>query len=189
MPFDLSNGGSFALVAANEPARPIAVALRSWEASNLWELAPRTGLAPGVSYEVWGVPRDKKKPPSLLGVFRTTDADDVTPPTAPALTSAEQRASMTSCPTIITVQGTPSMDASGEVFYAVWLSNAEGRLAYDATPAAIVRWSRPSSYERAPALEIIASFPRGAGAFRVGVRAMDVAGNLSAPAEIPVKVY
>lgn len=181
-------GGSFALVPTAEPSRPLPVVARSWESSMVVELVPRGPLSPGARYEVWGFPRPrdgKAQPPLLLQTFRVEGGDDTTPPPAPKLSFAEQYHPLDSCRDWVAIHGTPASDPSGELLYAVWLAE-DGRIAYDAAPTAIVRWRAPSTVEPHPPLAISPALRGAPGAWRAGVRTIDVAGNLGAPVEIPV---
>jgi hypothetical protein len=176
----LFDGASFVVVPSDDASSPVDLDMRTWTTSMVWELVPRARLREGARYEVWGVPRGKKpKPPILLGTFRTNMDDDKTPPSAPKLTRSEERTPLGSCSTWIAIEGTPGSDSSGETMHAVWMSDPEGRLAYHEPPAQVLMWT-----DREAALH---AWFKHKGKRRIGVRAVDVAGNVSDAAEIDVQ--
>jgi hypothetical protein len=168
-------GASFVLVATDGTPAPVDV--RSWPTSMVWELAPQARLRANARYELWGVPRSKQPtPPVLLGTFKTGADDDVTAPSAPKLVRAAEITPLGSCPTFIELTGTPGSDTSGETLHAVWLSDDRGVLHYADPPNEIFAWTERRA-------EVNKWFMHK-GTRRIGVRAVDVAGNVSAPAEI-----
>lgn len=174
-------GGSFVLTDAAGP--PVPLTLHAWPESMVWELVPAHDLKPSTRYEVWGVPRaTTKKPTTLLGTFRTgTDADHVAP-SPPVVKQLEQRPSAMSCPPFLFLEGTSGADPSGEVFHAMWLTTVRGGIDYSAPPAFVFSLTKATKDTPVPYAELVNHVkPR-----RAGVRAIDVAGNLSAPVEIDV---
>ena len=174
-------GGDFVLTDAAGP--PVPLTLHAWPESVVWELVPAHDLKPSTRYEVWGVPLAKtKKPTTLLGTFRTGDAPDRVAPSAPIVKLLEQRASAISCPPFLYLEGTSGADASGEVFHAMWLTDVRGGIDYAAPPAFVFALTKATKDNPVAHAELVNHVkPR-----RAGVRAIDVAGNLSAPVEIDV---
>ncbi len=185
LPLPLYAGASFVLVPTADPSHPVPLALRSWETSMAWELVPRDRLAPVSRYELWGIPRQKGKKPLIIGLFQTTSDDDATPPSPPTLSQARYVLSMVACPPTIQIEGKPGADASGDVLHAIWLSGPGGSISYRTAPTDIAHWPHPSALEPHPSLFLTRTLD-GPGAFRIGIRAVDVAGNLSDPVEISV---
>ena len=94
---------------------------------------------------------------------------------------AERRVPLVDCGPFVAVEGAPGGDASGEVLHAIWFAEAAGAIDYREAPVQLARWRSPTPDERAPELEIHGLPP---GVRRVGMRSVDVAGNLSEPVEI-----
>lgn len=181
-------GGTFAVVPSDDASHPVPLSLRAWESSAVFELVPREPLRPTTQYEVWAFPAaraGKQAPPLLLSAFRTGDGAGREPPPAPKLLDAEEHVPIGSCPPWIGARGA-AVPGATELLYGAWLSDETGRIRYDAPPAQIVRWPRPSDLDRAPPLAISHRLPRLKGSWRVGVRAIDAAGRLSAPVELTV---
>jgi hypothetical protein len=185
----LPAGATLTLVASRDRARPVPLSARLWETSGLHELWPASRLEADERYELWAtprgapLPRQRPRPPVLVGTFRTGSTDDVTPPSPPRLTRAERVVPLVDCAPFIAVEGVAGADASGEVLHAVWFAEAGAELRYGQPPARLERWSGATPLERAPRLELH-GLPASTG--RLGVRAVDVAGNLSDPVEIEV---
>ena len=180
-PPELMNGATFALVAIPPGAAPVpALEVRQWEQSTLFELVPDAPLAAGVRYDLWATPwtsRSRLRPekPMLLGTFRTGTESDVTPPAPPSLGNAVLRPRVGSCGASLMIEAAPDLDLADAVLFAVWLGDQTGHIDYHAPPVQIV----PVSAED-HSLELNAA-PRPGS--RVGVRALDLAGNLGAPVE------
>ena len=185
----LPTGATLALVPSRDRAHPIPLSARLWETSAVDELWPASRLDADERYELWATPRpqvppsprQRARPPVLVGTFRTGSADDLTPPSPPKLTRAQRVIPLVDCAAFIAVDGAAGADASGEVLHAVWLAEAAGELRYGQPPARLERWPAATPLERAPRLELH-GLP--AAVRRIGVRAVDVAGNLSDPVEI-----
>jgi hypothetical protein len=190
---EMSGGATFALVASpGTPGTPLAPALdvRVWERSELLELVPRTALEAGTRYDLWAVPhkpfwapKSQRTPPALLlGTFRTGDDVDTAAPSAPALKRAVRKPSFASCDAWLEVEvATPAADAGGgAVLYALWFAGA-GPIAYDAPPELVVVYTAETQ-----SLDV-EDPARAKVGLRVGVRAVDLAGNLSAPVEATVE--
>jgi hypothetical protein len=190
LPIELNSGASLSLVSSpGAPAAP-AFDLRAWEGSVLLEVVPRAPLAAGTRYELWASPRKApwepagrpRHPPVLLGTFRTGTDVDVTPPSAPVLVRAVRRPAFASCSASLGIEvATPATDPQGgAVLYAVWFASADGRVAYEVPPDAIAPYAAET---RSLELEDPAHALVG---LHLGVRALDLAGNLGPPAEVTV---
>lgn len=184
LPLPLFGGATFTLVKSATGSTPTAIELRSWETSSVWELVPRSDLDALTRYEVWGAPRDKRAP-VLVSVFRTGAGVDLTAPRAPRLEHAFARPSAMGCPPYVELAGAAGADDSGDVFHAAWLAEGSARLAYDGPPATVFAWPKPTPTEPRPSADVLHGF-RAPSATRIGVRTVDVAGNLSAPIELEI---
>jgi hypothetical protein len=186
---EVNDGATFALVGA--PGSPPAPALdvRVWERSEMVELVPRMSLEAGTRYDLWAQPHPpswapktrRAPPPLLLGTFRTGGDVDTTPPSAPLVRRAVRKPAFASCEAWLEIElAKPAADAGGgAVLYALWFA-AAGPIAYDAPPAELAVYVAD---EQSIDVEDPARAKVG---LRVGVRAVDVAGNLSAPVEATV---
>jgi hypothetical protein len=190
LPLELSSGASLSLVSSPGAPPAPAVDMRVWEGSMLLEIVPRAPLAARTRYELWASPHRAPweastrpaHPPVLLGTFRTGGDVDVTPPSAPVLARVVRRPAFTSCSASLGIEiATPAADPQGgAVLYAVWFAGADGHVAYDAPPDAIAPYAAETrSLElQDPAHALVG--------LHVGVRAFDLAGHLSPPAELTV---
>jgi hypothetical protein len=178
-------GATFALVAA--PGSPPAPALdvRIWAESMLLEIVPRAPLAANARYDLWASPHRARwekhaGKPLLLGTFRTGDNLETAPPPRPVVRRAVAHPA-TDCDAWLRIELELPADHSPDAsLHAVWFADAGGRIAYESPPAAIV-----SVTVETQSLDI--QIPsRAKVGLRAGVRALDVAGTLSAPAETTV---
>jgi len=188
MQLPLYGGATFAVVPSDDAAHPVPISLRTWESSQIFELVPREPLRAKARYEVWAFPKPrdgKAAAPLLLSVFRSGEAATREPPSAPKLTEAGEHVPLGSCPVWIGARGEPAVGAT-ELLYGVWLSDEAGRIRYEDPPAHLVRWARPSENDPRPALAVSHRLPHRRGTWRLGVRAVDAAGRLSAPTELPI---
>ena len=182
----LPYGATFALVA--EPGSPPAPALdvRMWALSMLLEIVPRAPLAANARYDLWASPHQgkwEKRPgkPVLLGTFRTGDDVDTAPPSRPVVRRAVGHPVAMSCDAWLQIELEPAADRGPAAdLYAVWFADADGRIAYETPPEEVA-----SVTVETQSLDV--QIPsRAKVGLRVGVRALDVAGNLSAPVETTV---
>jgi len=149
-------------------------------------LVPQAPLRPQTEYVVM---MDSPSGRERLGTFRTGLAEDRTPPAWRGLKRARyvpaQDQWSDSCPSL-PVHG-PLIELAiheatdeGQVRYAVWVAENGEALRYQ---------DRPQAYlDPKDGLLRIGSLPRGADHVRIGVRATDVAGNLSPPGELELKL-
>ncbi len=184
----LGGGATYVLIASSAPNVPIPIELRAWERSSLAELVPLAPLAPHTRHEIWGTARRSSasgRPVTLpLGTFTTTGEADTVPPGAPTLREARLNVPLDSCWPWIGVMGEP-LPAEEAVYYALHVGDASGKIVYDAPPAEIARWPLQRSVHLKPVLELTA--PGKNTSFigrRVGLRAIDLAGNLGPPVEL-----
>jgi hypothetical protein len=177
------------------------------------DLVPRAPLDANQRYEVWRVDRAGNLSSRIVGTFVTTAAIDTTPPAWRGVTRATFAGAAPPRAGVITVRSECDVDsdiaidappASDDqaawhaVRYAVWIADAKGAIAYDAPPFAreapdayrVIADAPPASIRIAIAVpawhepETQGARPRGKR--RIGVRAVDLAGNASAPSEIDV---
>jgi hypothetical protein len=136
---------------------------------------------------VWVVPRTTTVAPTLLASFTTGTDTDVTPPARPPFDSAHLAVPkvQTSCNDsheITLWGGAAARTRPPETLYGVWAADRTGAIAWDAAPVGILNGMFLDSYRTCmPRYDLWAS-----GAPHIGVRALDLAGNLSAPVELDV---
>lgn len=147
---------------------------------------PHAPLRPQTEYAVMmDLPSGRER----LGTFRTSLAEDRTPPAWRGLKraryvpaqdgGADPCSSLPAHGALIELAIHEAAD-KGRVRYAVWVTKDGEALRYE---------ERPQSYlDSTDGLLRIGSLPRGAGRVRIGVRATDVAGNLSPPSEIELEL-
>lgn len=174
----------FVLRAVSPVAAEIPIATREWCPSIFVELVPQSALPPSSRFEVWIVPRVPEVKPVLIASFGTGTAPDTTPPPRPTFTGAMHEVEgggLAGCGTIDVIALTGGTD-SPELLYAMWSADANGLIAWDAPPVGLFTEPRFDGYGTCRA--DYASW--SAKAPRIGIRAMDVAGNLGAPIELTV---
>jgi hypothetical protein len=151
------------------------------------DVAPLAPLPMNARFEVWMAPASPEPtapPPTLLASFATGDARDDAPPSRPAVTSAyfTKESIRTSCGTtfpVTLVGARPPPDT----LYAVWAAPASGPIAWDAPPIAVLGGMVLDTHATC-----MANYPAWAQSSpRLGVRAIDLAGNASEPVEISVR--
>jgi hypothetical protein len=147
------------------------------------ELAPQSPLPPSSRFEVWIAPRIPEAKAILLASFGTGTAGDTTPPPRPTFTKAthEVEGGLLDCPTshVIVLDGGTD---SPETLYAMWSADAKGAIVWDALPVGVFTEPRLDSYGTCKTDYAAWS----AGSPRIGIRAMDLAGNLGDPIELAV---
>jgi hypothetical protein len=176
------------------------------------ELTPAGRLDAGTRYEVVMSGPASRLADAIVGTFVTGDADDTTPPVWAGAKRVFPTHLLGASPpgTIriyaecegpgLGIDAPPATDdgaTADELRYEVWYSDARGKLDYAAAPAAVIAgaWDElpggaPSVFrlEIGGAEEGISDMPPRAffkrrARARVGVRAVDLAGNASAPSE------
>ena len=169
------------------PTRPeIPVATRECE-YKLVELAPTAPLPANARFEVWVVPRTTTAAPMLLASFTTGTETDTTPPPRPAFDSAHLAVPriQTSCNDTHEITlwgGTSASTRPPDILYGVWAADATGAIAWDAAPVGVLNGLYLDSHRTCmPRYDLWA-----AATPHIGVRAIDLAGNLSAPVELDV---
>ena len=78
------------------------------------------------------------------------------------------------------LQVAPDVTPGGGVLYAVWIGDRTGHIAYETPPTELASIEQVSFDRSESTLELLAAPKTGS---RVGVRAVDEAGNLSDPVE------
>jgi len=165
----------------------VATDARLWNGwAKMIELVPRAQLDPSRRYEVWS--RGSRwegngKAPYLVGTFVTSDAVDSTPPArpvvAPTARATVKWSSECGVGEVKAPIATPADQGSGELLYAIWHSDADGHIHYDRAPDRVVTagpTGKPAfAYTQGSAFQNVK---------KLGLRAMDLAGNLSEPVEI-----
>jgi hypothetical protein len=169
---------------------PVPVRRRSivWKQSLLFVLTPRAPLRPDSEYVV---KLDSPNGIDRLGYFHTGLSRDDAAPIWRGIKWARYwpaparhwpaRDPLVSCPprpiqrAFIELAVHEAFD-EGEVQFAVWLAKNGDTLDYNGSPA-LLTTSRDGTLE-------IRDLPEGARHLRIGVRAMDVTGNLSPPSEV-----
>jgi hypothetical protein len=174
-------------------AADIPITVREWSPDYLIELVPQSLLAANHRFEVWGIPRSASESPRLLASFQTGTTSRATSPPKPAF-AASTRPKPTGllagdCGSYeqIILGGTPD---EGEVLYAVWAAT-NGHIDWKGPPIAIAGPPTPGHPVRFDVYDSLRPFAEfiawAQSSPHIGVRAMDVAGNLSEPVELDVR--
>jgi hypothetical protein len=191
-PFDVD----FVLRAVTPTAADVPVAVREWAPGVLVELVPWAPLPASHRFEVWAVPRGVERP-RLVAFFQTGTGVDTTPPGRPSFDSVTRtkppaHGIQIDCGPAaeIVLSGAGAPD-SGDLLYAVWAA-AGGRIAWDAPPIAVAGPAAPGQsvrFDVYDALRPVGDFVAWARSpsARIGVRALDVAGNLGPPVELDLR--
>jgi hypothetical protein len=170
------------------------------------ELVPLAPLERRARYEVVHVDRTPNggSPPRVLGTFVTGDAKDDTPPTWSGVTRAvfSGKAGATGTTIVLLPEcmstsvlfyaAEPTDDATpaAQLRFAVWMDDGRGAIDYTAPPRIYERGRKtPRGFVvEHGGSEVEDAFrpPPGRLRARFGVRAVDWAGNMSAPSEVNV---
>ncbi len=179
-------------------------------------LIPNAPLAPRTRYDLVYSERDAKVSARVVGTFMTGDATDTTAPqwsgiathTIVNLAKRSARGGVVTileeCPSYgISFESkdaaTDDQTPAAHIRYAVWAGDPKGAIDYAATPFAILEGvetqNRPpkpptrnlmlDAGQEAP---LTFAFPGGKRVAKLGVRAIDMAGNVSTPSELIVKL-
>jgi hypothetical protein len=165
----------------------------------IWPVAP---LAPNAFYVVArrGEPADATSPagsPTLHEDFKTSDHTDTTPPTWSGASAARYLANgvtgdRSSCnvpaPVIEIDAAEPKDDdtPAAAIVLGVWVAGPTGAIDYAAAPAVIAHLRAGHAYLGRRYYCGESNFPAKKAAVRLGLRALDLAGNASAPSEVTV---
>lgn len=160
------------------------------------ELVPRTLLAPNTRYDVWHEAESDAHTRRVVATFVTSDITDLVPPNFRGIKSAHRVTSALECETdgvVVSVwAATDSVTPAAQLRYGVWVPQGDATIDYNAPPTLIVaaetlqgRIPDPSTVQLslgAGALPDLA-VPKGARTLRLGIRALDLAGNASPASE------
>jgi hypothetical protein len=205
MPKDFRAGSALSLRTApvrGAPSRTtIATRNRTWITSDFEraELVPSSALAPRTAYEVWTARGE------ILGVFTTGDGTDITPPSwvgvkavrfyrtapRPGIVTLSMECGS---PRLVLDSDTPASDdqtAASDILYALWAEPLGTKLDYTKPPRSIVvagpAFGRGFTlYFGNDSYDDDIDLPR-ANVLTIGVRAIDLAGNASAPSELTAR--
>lgn len=200
--------------ASGAPPVVVATTLRESKAGNLATvvMTPSAPLAARTRYEVVRIERSGKVPLTILGTFATGDAIDDKPPSWPGIKSHHvsstepiKRGGVVTIPmecaengvqinadTAATDEGTPP---SG-LRYAVWFADDGSAIDYASPPAMILQGQTIPKRNGGDELILMVpldrdgklALPNDKKKAKLGVRAIDAAGNPSAASEIVVKI-
>ncbi|HKA87574.1 MAG TPA: hypothetical protein VKE22_07905 [Haliangiales bacterium] len=185
------------LVTLRGPKGAVAAEVARWGAAELrWiQLTPKAPLAPATRYSVHVSVGGKD---SLLGQVVTGDAADTTAPTFEGVTKAAvvvEGVSPGRCTTgeayVVLTIGAAKDDATPPqaLRYRVWLADDQGAIDYDRPPTAIVAARGGELHLGRPSICTAKSFVLpDRPTFKLGVKAVDLAGNASAPSVVEVSV-
>lgn len=161
------------------------------------EVWPTQPLEPNTTYVIArtdGVIRGSGGWPTLSGTFTTTAVVDSTSPTWAGPTGITYLATGhvfgTSCdvsaPVLDVAIARPEDDTTpeDEIVFGVWVADATGTFAWSAPPLALVRNDRGHVYLGRVALCSEANFDVQNLKTRLGLRAIDLSGNVSLPREV-----
>lgn len=162
----------------------------SWHATvgsqeALFVLVPRTPLRPQTEY---AVVMDSPSKHELLAKFHTGRVSDVTPPTWRGIKGARympaEDTRPSSCPPLpahapFVELAIHEASDEGLVQYAIWAAKAGEALRYQDQPLALLIAHHGAL--------VVYSLPHGGDRVRIGVRAMDAAGNLSPASEVELE--
>lgn len=173
------------------------------------ELVPRGPLQKDTEYEVVQWTGEHSL---VVASFRTSDGEDATPPRWAGIRAAAYRPADSCSVACSSRRGArvevetepPEDDRSGAELVAVWLASGEEAIDYRRAPVGYLT-ARQSRYELGATLDLAPRLklelggagpcvdgtlplPRGARRLRIGMRAVDRAGNLGAPSEATVEI-
>jgi hypothetical protein len=164
------------------------------------ELVPQPRLEADSRYEVWLRDRSGKNAPRIIGVLRTSNRTDEEKPSWGGLIKSAPSSKLPGgcgSPLVVLPVERP-IDNTGVVRHAVWVSDEDGRIDYAMPPLIYTEMLDITAHEGAPSKRNIllgstepdvSDFerPRYKNGFRLGVRAVDWAGNMSEPSEIQLR--
>lgn len=172
-------------------------------------MKPRTPLAARTRYEVVRTDKAGKVPILVVGTFTTGDATDEKAPawsgiTSHRVSSTEPRKGVVSIAeecgvNAIELEGVAAEDEgtpAKAMRYAVWIVDQGKAIDYGASPLAILEGNVWPKHGGGNELVVTVplerdgklALPNGKKTAKLGMRAIDLAGNASAPSEITVKL-
>jgi hypothetical protein len=165
----------------------------------IWPVAP---LAPNAFYVVArkGEAEDATSPggfPSLHADFKTSGQTDTTPPSWSGASAARylatgmtgQHSSCSVSEPVIEIDAAEPKDddtPASALVLGVWVAGPTGAFDYAAAPAVITRIHAGHAYLGRTSYCRESDFPAKKAAQKLGLRALDLAGNASAPSEVTV---
>ncbi len=201
-----------AAVAEDPPPVPVAIREATFGGTATVVLVPNALLDARARYEVVHVDRSGRHPARIVASFATGDATDDKPPTWSGITQhrlesldVKDARGRLVIPMECAVNGlfvrstTPPTDEGTPpdlLRFAIWAGDDAKPIDYATAPIAYMkgdRWrSKSGAEEISFTLEMDRDgklvLPNGKKSARFGVRAVDVAGNQSAPSEVSVKL-
>jgi hypothetical protein len=203
----MPGGAALVLVAAptpnNRAPAPLAIAMREQTIALATpiariDLAPTALLTPYARYEVRMVDASHRAPDRIIATFTTGSVNDTDPPRW----SAAAKARYVPAPppglgigAMITIDlddgATDNLEMAVAMRYGIWVARGAGKIDYSTLPALILFFP-PSAPPLSFTIGEHACDPRAISVdaptpiTRVGVRAIDSAGNMSTPAEAAV---
>jgi hypothetical protein len=165
-----SRTGSWVLRAVGPVSADIPISKREW-CPQFVEIVPQSTLPPSSRFELWVVEKEK---PYLVASFGTGTATDTIAPPKPSFTSAVREVTGDSL-----CGPSESMTLAGgspqpETLYAAWAADDKGTIPWSAAPSIVFSGSTFDTYRMCQSSGKL-TFE---GWKRIGIRAMDVAGNL-----------
>lgn len=156
------------------------------------ELVPRTLLAAHTRYDVWHEAEGGDTPRRVVATFVTSDITDLVPPSFRGIKAAHRVTSALECESdgiVVSVwAATDSVTPAAQLRYGVWIPKGDAAIDYNAPPTVIVaaddvlaRIPDPSTVQLSLGAGALPDFvvPRGVRTLRLGIRALDLAGNAS----------
>ncbi len=175
------------------------------------ELVPSAPLRARTRYDVWYVEEHGATRPRVVGTFTTGSATDITAPTWNGIVRATSNVP-TQVPgkKIVTMHveceadgvdvdvraPTDDMTPPAQMRYVLWIEDVKAKIDYVRTPL-LYEAAYPIDTTAPPRFEINLGtaetranweIPKGVRAVKIGVRAIDLAGNVSVVSEVVVKL-
>jgi len=160
------------------------------------ELVPRALLAPNTRYDVWHEAEGDAHPRRVVATFVTSDITDLVPPNFRGIKSAHRVTSAVECESdgiVVSVwAATDSVTPAAQLRYGVWVPHGDAVIDYNAPPTVIVaaeelqtRIPDPGTVQLSLGAGALPDFvvPKNVRTLRLGIRALDLAGNASPASE------
>lgn len=162
------------------------------------ELIPTRLLVAHTRYEVWLQDDSTTHRSRIVAIFTTGDAVDRQAPTWSGITRAFRHHDLGECERDeIAILAPPASDdqtPASQIRYGIWIGRGQGRIDYDAPPltyaesSPIVQRAGVDRAEVGLSLGSEAVVRPGERFLKIGLRALDLAGNASTPSETTVKL-